>query len=552
MSNNDSERGGLFQRLRDSWFPGPVADVAEPAPARPAVPDYLQDAVLVVDPGGVVRNANSAAAVMFGTPLSRMLDTEIGRWIVGAGALDEQRPTPRRGAGGIPLGQVWALSAVRGDGETFDVEVSRGPHPGGDGLVALAVRDLYERRRSVERLQRANERLSSARQAAIDQSHAKTITLARLAQVLRTPLAGVLGYAEMLLEEVQDRPDLAELESDLARIVASGEALFTILRNVADFAEIEVGRMVVEQAPVDIRAEVERVRTFAGPIAEAGGNRLEVFVLPGVEAAWADPARVGQILRNLVLNACRFTRDGEVRVSVSRTSAEDRELVAVEIKDTGRGMSEEQLADLFVEYGQRQRDQVATGAGIGLVVSSALAELMGGSLSVDSTPGVGSTFTLTVPALTVQASALPPMMLLTPAPPRRRVGQPAVRVACGDLALQGRVSASLQRGDWSVHAFGHTSDGATRLEDDGSLLVLDMGAEFDLLGALTGGSESWRSPLLVLVPSDLSAAEHQRLSELATSVCALPEETDDLAFDKALHAAVSKVMIMGAMTGRRL
>jgi signal transduction histidine kinase/DNA-binding response OmpR family regulator len=262
--------------------------------------------------------------------------------------------------------------------------------------------NVTARRTSQAELQRAKDAAEAA-------SRAKSQFLANMSHEIRTPMNGVLGVTELLL----DTP-LSDRQRELARMVErSAEHLVRVINDILDFSKIEAGRMTLERVPFDLTSAIEdAVQVFA---AQAHAKKLELAcaIAPEVPTrVIGDPVRLRQILTNLVGNAIKFTREGEVIVSVGIAGEEGTAVrLAFAVRDTGVGIPAEAQARIFDAFSQA--DETTTrrfgGTGLGLSIVRQLAELMGGGVSVESTPGAGATFRFTVLAEAEPVTAAAPV-----------------------------------------------------------------------------------------------------------------------------------------------
>lgn len=233
-----------------------------------------------------------------------------------------------------------------------------------------------------------------AQQAAEAASAAKSLFLATMSHELRTPLNAMLGYAQLLQLEARAGGQ-RQLAEDLDRLAGAGRHLTAVINNILDFSKIEQGKVDVLLEPVALESLLREVAALIGPAAAERGNRLELDLAPDLGTLETDPAKLRQILFNLLSNAVKFTAGGRVALRARRSAAG----VELAVEDSGIGIASEHLQLIFQPF--EQADGSITrrfgGTGLGLVVSRQLAELLGGSITVESRPGEGSTFRVHLP-----------------------------------------------------------------------------------------------------------------------------------------------------------
>ena len=244
---------------------------------------------------------------------------------------------------------------------------------------------------------RLKEQAEIEKEAALAASHAKSVFLANMSHEIRTPMNALLGMAEMLSETKLDE----EQQRYVGLFRTAGDSLLKLLNEILDFSRIEAGQMVLDRAPVDLRALVANVEGIMS--VQAGNQGLELLTrvddeVP--ETVLGDRLRLKQILLNLVGNAVKFTERGSVRIGVGVVEAgPESAVVEFSVSDTGVGIEQAKLAEIFESFTQADSSTTREygGSGLGLTIARELVELMGGSIEVQSSPGAGSTFRFRVP-----------------------------------------------------------------------------------------------------------------------------------------------------------
>jgi signal transduction histidine kinase len=244
--------------------------------------------------------------------------------------------------------------------------------------------------RQFDEIQDKNRQLAEA-------SQNKSQFLSSMSHELRTPLNAIIGLTEMMVSHAGRFGTDKALEP-LRRVNAAGNHLLSLINEVLDLSKIEAGKLDLNPEPVNLARLVDEVIGTAGQLAEKNKNRLIVEAQENVGALKADPMRLKQILLNLLSNACKFTKEGEVALRV-RKVADGRDWVELAVADSGIGMTAEQQAKLFKDF--TQADSLTSrrygGTGLGLALSRKLARMMGGDVTVTSEPGKGSVFTVRLP-----------------------------------------------------------------------------------------------------------------------------------------------------------
>jgi signal transduction histidine kinase/CheY-like chemotaxis protein len=248
-------------------------------------------------------------------------------------------------------------------------------------------------------LEERTHQVEIARDAAEAANASKSRFLANMSHELRTPLNAIIGYSDLLIEEAEDL-DALDLVPDLEKIRSSGKHLLGLINDVLDLSKIEAGKMEISLETFEVGEVVAAAAAMVRPLVEKNGNRLQVSVSGNAGAMHADLTRVRQILLNLLSNASKFTSDGTVELTVARDEQRGREWVVFTVRDTGIGMTPEQISRLFQPFTQADPSTTRKygGTGLGLSISQRLSRLMEGTISVVSEPGMGSIFTVRLPA----------------------------------------------------------------------------------------------------------------------------------------------------------
>jgi len=256
-----------------------------------------------------------------------------------------------------------------------------------------------------ERLLEAHTALIHANSELEAASRAKSQFLANMSHELRTPMNAIIGYSEMLTEEAQDT-GIVEMIPDLQKINAAGKHLLSLINDILDLSKIEAGKVDLYLETFSISGAISDIAVTMQPLAEKNNNRLEIECAPDIGSMYADITKVRQILFNLLSNACKFTKGGSVQLRVERHSDGTREWIQFRVQDTGIGMTLEETLKVFDAFTQADASTTRKfgGTGLGLTISRRFCDLMGGTITVQSTPGQGTIFLVRLPALVADAA----------------------------------------------------------------------------------------------------------------------------------------------------
>jgi GAF domain-containing protein/CheY-like chemotaxis protein/anti-sigma regulatory factor (Ser/Thr protein kinase) len=325
----------------------------------------------------------------------------------------------------------------------------KGVRPFTEKQIALVETFADQAAIAIENARLFQEIQDKSRQLAEASQH-KSQFLASMSHELRTPLNAIIGVTEMLREDAESlNQDLEPLD----RVLGAGRHLLALINDILDLSKIEAGRMELNLGDFALPPLIDDVVKTIEPLAAKNGNHIAVHCDSAIGTMHADQMRLRQALLNLMSNANKFTEKGTVTIAAHQGQENGRGWVMLSVADTGIGMTPEQMGKLFQEFSQASSKTASKygGTGLGLVISRRFCQMMGGDITVKSTPGVGSTFTIRLPRMVEGEQAMASVPRAEPIHPvAEDAEEPLVLVVDDDATARELVQRHLERAGFAV------------------------------------------------------------------------------------------------------
>ena len=262
--------------------------------------------------------------------------------------------------------------------------------------------DITGRKKAEKKAQSALIEKLSAESA----NKAKSQFLANMSHELRTPLNAIIGYSEILAEDALEE-DNKMILADLNKISSAGKHLLSLINEILDLSKIEAGKMELFLEQTSLKTALNDIVSTVAPLAEKNGDIINTRFDENLGAVFTDVTKLRQVLLNLLSNACKFTENGQINLTVTRSMQNDTDWITLTVCDTGIGMARQQVQRIFEPFLQADNSTTRKygGTGLGLAISKHFCSMMGGGIDVSSEPGKGSTFTIRLPAIISQQQA---------------------------------------------------------------------------------------------------------------------------------------------------
>jgi len=383
----------ILRRRRSSMMPV----------ARSIVFENMKDGVMVIDANGKILDCNPAAQKIFSNQTDELPGYNFDALIkqaIDQGILEYQSQASRA---------ELTVKSDNGRIKTYYLHITpfqkNDKIPDGKIIVFM---DITSRKQAEEAMRQAKEIAEVAHREIEEASQAKTIFFGSVSHELRTPLTVITLYSELIKRTAKAR-GMDNIYTWITQIHKSAQHLSDVVTDILDLSKIEVGMMELHEELFDLEDLLAEVEMMAQPLAAKNNNRLQIHTSDNVSTIFGDPIRIRQILLNLLSNAAKFTFDGEINLYVFREHLPYNngiDAIRFEVHDTGIGMTPEQTQEIFSPFKQGDKSFAKEyhGTGLGLAISQEFCHMMDGTISVNSQPEQGSTFTVQIPLKLPNAS----------------------------------------------------------------------------------------------------------------------------------------------------
>ncbi len=452
-----------------------------------SIVETVIDGIVTIDTSGSIESFNPEAERLFGYGADEVIGRNVGMLMPEPYRRNHDsyvRNYLKTGKANV-IGLGREAVALRKDGSEFPIELAVSEMAvGGRRKFTGVVRDITERKQAEAQLKESRDELEvqadqlqemahtseRERLRAEEATEAKSRFLANMSHELRTPLNAIIGYSEMLLEDAEEAGDKNYLP-DLGKINTAGRHLLELIADILDISKIEAGRMEIFAEPFSVAGLVGEAVDTVQHLAEATDNRLKTDCPADIGDMHSDLTKTRQILLNLLGNATKFTEGGTISLIVRRFTDSDRDWIEFKVKDTGIGISDEQREILFADFVQANSSSTRAhvGTGLGLAISKRFCQLMGGEIGIESEVGVGSTFTVTLPARMTEKRPTGGAAETNAVSEQnawaeefvasRKSGEPLALVIDDDDDARNLVAGHLKRRGYAVHSTGDGDSG---------------------------------------------------------------------------------------------
>ncbi|QDG51013.1 response regulator [Persicimonas caeni] len=442
-----SNQSDSSDKSRPEGFANPDSFLPGETPPFDFIVESINDSILVCDLRGAITYVNRRFAKLIAYDRQQLVDgMTIFDVVTPKGAQQLKELLSKRQEGGEESDSDWQyeLELKRQDGSVATGLINTTPIKGEDGAYTgtiAAITDITERKEAEEalraaraeleervkqrtaELEKANEAMQRevetrrlAETKALEASKAKSAFLANMSHELRTPLNAVLGYTELIDEDINlflsgDDPELPaeSIQNDLHKIHRAATHLLAIINDILDLSKVEAGRMDLHHDTFEFGDLLDEIAETISPLVTTNNNELNVEIDDSLGTVTTDRTKLKQVLLNLASNASKFTSDGTVTIKAKLDESGPRGCAVVEVSDTGVGIAQDKLEDLFAPFTQADSSTTREygGTGLGLTICKRFCELMGGEISAESEKGVGSTFSVRIPVDSKQVSQDP-------------------------------------------------------------------------------------------------------------------------------------------------